>query len=136
MSDQNPRPLTNRPRVLIVDDSATALYLLRTAFENEDYVVGTANDGATGLEEVKQCMPDLIVTDSLMPGLDGFAFLRRLRENPATRQIPVIMLTSGDPHDPEHRKNEFQPDVFVAKSADMKPLLHEVRNLLQRAPSA
>ena len=132
MTDQNSTPPARRARVLVVDDSPTALYLLRTVFEGEQYDVVTATDGIEGLQEVQREPPDLVVTDSVMPGLDGFALLRKLRENPATRLIPVIMLTSGDPADPEYRKNDLQPDVFVAKSAEMQPLLRQVRNLLQR----
>ena len=132
MTDQNSTPPAGRARVLVVDDSPTALYLLRTVFEGEQYDVVTATDGIEGLDEVRRRAPDLIVTDSVMPGLDGFALLRRLREDPATRRIPVVMLTSGDPSDPEYQKNDLQPDVFVAKSAEMQPLLREVRSLLQR----
>lgn len=126
------QPSTGRARVLVVDDSPTALYLLRAIFEGEQYDVVTASDGLEGLHEVQRCAPDLIVTDSVMPGLDGFALLRRLRENPATRLIPVIMLTSGDPRDPDYQKNALQPDVFVTKSAEMRPLLQQVRDLLSR----
>ena len=132
MSDQNPTPPPSRARVLVVDDSPTALYLLRTDFESEQYDDVTATDGIEGLDEVHRRAPDLIVTDSVMPGLDGFALLKRLRENPATRLIPVVMLTSGDPSDPEYQKNDLQPDVFVVKSAEMQPLLRKVRSLLQR----
>ena len=129
----NPQPSSSgRARVLVVDDSPTALYLLRAVFEGEQYDVVTANDGMQGLDEVQRCAPDLIVTDSVMPGLDGFALLRKLRENPATRLIPVIMLTSGDPRDPQYQKNDLQPDVFITKSAEMQPLLRQVRDLLNR----
>lgn len=133
MTDQiRTPPPAGRARVLVVDDSPTALYLLRTVFENEQYDVVTATDGNEGLDEVRRCAPDLVVTDNIMPGLDGFALLKKLRENPTTSLIPVVMLTSGDPRDPEYLKNDLQPDVFVAKSAEMQPLLREVRNLLQR----
>jgi CheY-like chemotaxis protein len=132
VTDQKPMPAAGRARVLVVDDSPTALYLLRTVFESEQYDVVTATDGIEGLDEVRRRAPDIIVTDSVMPGLDGFALLKRLREDPGTRLIPVIMLTSGDPSDPEYQKNDHQPDVFVAKSAEMQPLLRKVRSLLQR----
>jgi len=129
----DPQPSSSgRARVLLVDDSPATLYLLRAVFEGEQYDVVTASDGLEGLDAVQRCAPDLIVTDAVMPGLDGFALLRRLRENPATRLIPVIMLTSGDSRDPEYHKNAFQPDVFVTKSAEMQPLLGQVRDLLKR----
>ncbi len=119
-------------RVLIVDDSETILTFLQAIFESEHYEVVTASDGIAGLAKVQQSLPDLIITDSIMPGMDGFGFLRALRENPATEAVPVIMLTAGDPNDPEHIVREPRPDVFVKKSADFGPLLAEARDVLQR----
>ena len=118
--------------VLVVDDSLTALRLVQAVFESEHYEVVTASDGMEGLAKVQQRLPDLIVTDSVMPGVDGFAFLRKLKENPVTRMIPVIMLTSGDLSDSKSRGAESQPDVFVTKSAEMQPLLNQARSLLKR----
>ena len=115
-----------------VDDSLTALRLVQAVFESEHYEVVTASDGMEGLEKVQQRLPDLIVTDSVMPGVDGFAFLRKLKENPVTRMIPVIMLTSGDLSDSKSQGAESQPDVFVTKSAEMQPLLNQARSLLER----
>ena len=132
MTDQNPRSPGSRARLLVVDDSATALRLLQAVLEGEHYDVVTACDGREGLEKVQQCRPDLIVTDSIMPGVDGFAFVRTLRENPATRPIPVIMLTSEVPREPEHQHGGSQPDAFVTKSVVMEPLLHRVKELLER----
>ena len=132
VTDENSTSPGSRARLLVVDDSATALRLLQAVLEGEHYDVVTACDGREGLEKVQQCRPDLIVTDSLMPGVDGFAFLRRLRENPATRLIPVIMLTSGDPRNSEHQHSGSQPDAFVTKSVVMEPLLYRVKDLLQR----
>ena len=119
-------------RVLIVDDSETIVNFLRMVLESEKYEVDTAFDGTEGIAKAHQSLPDLIITDSIMPGMDGFAFLRALRTDPATEAIPVIMLTSGDPHDPDHIVRSPQPDVFVKKSADLGPLLAEVRDALVR----
>ena len=120
------------PRILIVDDSETILIFLQAIFESHQYEVDTATDGASGLEKVQQSLPDLIITDSIMPGMDGFAFLRALRDDPVTEAVPVIMLTAGDPHDPDHIVREPRPDVFVKKSADFAPLLAEARDILKR----
>jgi DNA-binding response OmpR family regulator len=119
-------------RVLIVDDSETIVNFLRMVLESEKYEVDTAFDGSEGIAKAHQSLPDLIITDSIMPGMDGFAFLRELRTDPATEAIPVIMLTSGDPHDPDHIVRSPQPDVFVKKSADLGPLLAEIRDALSR----
>jgi two-component system response regulator MprA len=122
--------------VLVVDDSLTALYLVQAVFANEHYDVVTASDGQEGLEKVAERRFDLIVTDSIMPGVDGFAFLRRLRENPATRLIPVIMLTSGNLDDPMFRDSDIQPDAYVTKSMQTEPLLNRARSLLSRPPQS
>jgi CheY-like chemotaxis protein len=118
-------------RILIVDDSETVLSYLKAILESEGHEVATATDGTDGLAKVQQSLPDLIITDSIMPGLDGFGFLRALRNDPATEAVPVIMLTSGAPDDPEHIVREPRPDAFVKKSADFGPLLAEVRDALQ-----
>lgn len=119
-------------RVLIVDDSETVVHFLRMLLEREQYEVDTACDGTDALAKAHQSLPDLIVTDSIMPGMDGFALLHALRADPATEAVPVIMLTSSDPHDPDHIVRDPQPDAFVKKSADFGPLLAEIRDALTR----
>lgn len=132
VTDGNVASPSGRTRVLVVDDSPTALRVLQVTLEAEHYEVATASDGGEGLEKVREWSPDLILTDSMMPGVDGFAFLRRLKENAATARIPVIMLTSGDPRDLDLGKEQLQPDVLVTKSAEMGALLAEIRALLKR----
>ncbi len=119
-------------RILLVDDSETVLNFLRAILEAEQYEVDTASDGTDALAMVHRSLPDLIVTDSIMPGADGFALLRALRSDPATEAVPVIMLTSGSPDDPDHIAREPRPDAFVKKSADFGPLLAEIRDALER----
>jgi len=117
-------------RVLVVDDSETVVNFLRMILESQKYEVDTASDGNEGLAKAHQSLPDLIITDSIMPGMDGFSLLHALRADPATEAVPVIMLTSGDPHDPDHIVRDPQPNAFVKKSADLEPLLAEVREAL------
>jgi CheY-like chemotaxis protein len=119
-------------RILVVDDSETVLNFLRAILESQRYEVDTAVDGTDALAKLHQSLPDLIVTDSIMPGVDGFGLLRALRSDPATEAVPVIMLTSGAPDDPDHIAREPRPDAFVKKSADFGPLLAEIRDALER----
>jgi CheY-like chemotaxis protein len=120
--------------ILIVDDSETVLNFIRAVLEAEQYEVITAFDGSDALAKVHRSLPDLVVTDSIMPNLDGFGLLRALRRDPATEGIPVIMLTSGSPDDPDHIAREPRPDAFVKKSADLAPLVAEIREFLARLP--
>ena len=114
-----------------MDDSPSELRLLRAIFQ-DDYDVVTASDGIEGLAKVHQTRPDLVITDSVMPGMDGFAFLRKLRMDPATEKIPVIMLTAEDPrHAPRHEDGEPQPDALLRKSANPEPLMEEVSKALK-----
>ena len=119
-------------RVLLVDDSETIVNFLRMVLESEKHEVDTAFDGIDGLAKAHQSPPDVIITDSIMPGMDGFSLLHALRTDPATEAVPVIMLTSGDPHDPDHIARHPQPDAFVKKSADLGPLLAALREALSR----
>ena len=119
-------------RVLLIDDSETIVNFLRMVLESEKYEVDTAFDGTDGLAKAHQSLPDVIITDSIMPGMDGFSLLHALRTDPATEAVPVIMLTSGDPHDPDHIARHPQPDAFVKKSSDLGPLLSELREMLSR----
>ena len=119
------------PRILVVDDSATVVNFLRSVMESQKYEVDTAFDGTEALAKVHQALPDLVITDSIMPGMDGLALVHALRADAATEAIPIIMLTSGDPHDPDHIVREPRPDAFVKKSADLNPLLAEVRSILE-----
>jgi adenylate cyclase len=127
-----PENAPERARVLIVDDSPSALRFLQAVLEGEDYDVVTANDGEEGLARVRQYRPDLVVTDNVMPRLDGLGLLRSLRGHASTRHIPVIVLTGEDPELANIRPGDLQPDAFVRKSADMAPLIGEVSRLLNQ----
>lgn len=125
--------MSGRTRLLVVDDSPTALSLLQLVFEGENYDVATARDGVEGLEKIRRSLPDLIVTDSVMPNLDGFGLLRVIRSDPATRDIPVIMLSGSDQADLTPPA-DLRPDAVALKSGEWPELLELVRNLLQNRP--
>jgi CheY-like chemotaxis protein len=84
-------------RILVVDDEPDLRFLLKRALERAGHEVVEANDGAAALKAVADSPPDLVVTDIMMPVMDGVEFIRRLRCDPATASIPVLA-TSGDPH--------------------------------------
>ena len=126
--------MSQRLRALIVDDSPVALSFLRAVFHGT-YDVETAVDGEDAMQKATAQPPDIVVTDSLMPKVDGFELIALLRAHPPTASIPVVMLTSSDAADEEIRSRTPQPDALVRKSTTIDPLLDIVAKLLQAGHS-
>lgn len=101
-------------RVLIVDDDAFLSGIYATKLEMDGFAVLSARDGEEGLKAAAKERPDLILLDVLMPKLDGFEVLKRLKENPETKGIPVIMLTNlGQKEDIEKGMSEGAADYLI-----------------------
>lgn len=86
--------MNDSPMLLIIDDSITNSSVLATLFKKCDYRVATAQNGEDGLSRASQLLPDLILLDVVMPGIDGFEVCERLKEREDTRDIPVIFMTA------------------------------------------
>ena len=80
--------------ILIVDDSPTEVFQMRRMLENHGFETESAADGAEGIRKAREIRPDLILMDIVMPGVDGFRATRTLSNDPTTRAIPVIMVSS------------------------------------------
>jgi len=132
MVEQDPYSVS--VRLLIVDDSPSALRMLQAVFEKAQYDVLTASDGMEAYAKANQFRPDLVITDSVMPMMGGFALLKKLRENSITRNLPVIILSAEDPAYAKPVSEGLTPDAFVMKSEDMQPLLDEVIRVLKTRP--
>ncbi|HJU43019.1 MAG TPA: response regulator [Vicinamibacterales bacterium] len=128
-------PANPRVRLLIVDDSPTALVFLEAIFKSANYDVDTAGSGADGIEKARRLVPDLVITDGIMPDVDGFDLIRHMKEYAPTAAIPVVMLTSGDFNDAEYASRVPQPDAYVAKSMQLDPLMKQVAELLAKKAS-
>ena len=83
-------------RLLVVDDDAGLLLAVSETLRAEGYEVRTARRGAEALIQVAQAIPDLIVSDIRMPGMDGYQLVRKLRTAPHTRLVPIVFLTAKD----------------------------------------
>lgn len=83
-------------KILVIDDDPHIVELLKNRLVACSYQVVTAQDGEAGLEQVEKENPDLIIVDVLMPRMDGYTFVRTLRRQDASRNIPVIVLTAKD----------------------------------------
>lgn len=87
-------PVASAHKILIIDDDAFISGMYATRLTNDGYVVVTALDGVAGIQAAAKEKPDVILCDVLMPKLDGFETLKKLKEDPALKSIPVMMLTS------------------------------------------
>ncbi|EYF08559.1 response regulator [Chondromyces apiculatus] len=116
--------------ILIVDDNPVNLQLLSELLEIEGYDVASASDGEMALERVRYEPPDLILLDALMPVLDGFEVCRRLKENPATRHIPVIFLTALASADQKLRGLRLGAADYLVKPFQEEEVLLRVKNHL------
>ncbi len=118
-------------RILIVDDLAPNLHLLQVKLSAEYYDVLLAQSGEEALEKIKDERVDLILMDAIMPGMDGFETCRKLKNNPDTYHIPVIMVTALDGTKDRIRGLESGADDFITKPFDDFNLLARVKSLLR-----
>ena len=114
------------PLILIVDDSPTELHVMKKALERQGYRTAAAADGAEGVRLAREMHPDLIFMDVVMPGMNGYQATRTLVNDPKTRTIPIIMVTSkGQETDKiwglrqgavDYMVKPVSPDQLVAKA--------------------
>lgn len=118
--------------MLVVDDDPQVLGLLRLNFEMEGYEVSCANDGTEALEAVSREVPDLVVCDVMMPGIDGLEVVRRLRADPATAHLPVVVLSAKAMRSDLRAGIEAGADEYVTKPFDPVELIDVVSRLLAK----
>jgi two-component system cell cycle response regulator len=116
-------------RILVVDDIEANVRLLAAKLSAEYYDVITASDGATALAMAGGESPDIILLDVMMPGMDGFAVCRRLKDDPLTRHIPVVLVTALDGRGDKLTGLEAGADEFLTKPIDDMLLFARVRSL-------
>jgi len=117
--------------VLVVDDDPDVRALLRRSLEREGYAVVEAEHGRAALARLGEATPDLVLLDLMMPEMDGFEFLVELRRLPASRHVPVVVITAKDLTPEDHRRLNGSVERILAKGAvSREALLGEVRALV------
>jgi two-component system phosphate regulon response regulator PhoB len=121
-----------KPYIIIAEDEDALGTLLSYNLEKEGYDVGLATDGDEALVMVKERLPDLLVCDWMMPKVSGIEVCRRLRQQTATRNLPIVMLTARSEETDRIRGLDTGADDYVVKPFSMVELMARIRAVLRR----
>lgn len=126
---------TDQIRILVVDDDQTLIKIVERRFENCGWEVISALDGREGLHKALAQSPDLIVLDTLMPGMTGHEMLEQLRRNPETKNTPVIMCTARSDVQDIATASSYNISDYVTKPFDCTELIERIESALERKSS-
>lgn len=117
-------------KVLVVDDSRTVVHGLRTVLEQDGFYVMEAYDGMTAIELAKAHQPDIILMDVIMPGLNGFQATRKIRKDPATHNIPIIIISATEQPTEQFWLTKLGANDFLGKPIVRRELFTKVETQL------
>jgi DNA-binding response OmpR family regulator len=119
-------------KIVVADDDPIVLKFLEALLTDAGYAVTTAEDGEKALQRIRDGQPDLVIMDLVMPYHDGFEITRSLRQSPATRQLPIIILSMKDRESDVIRCFELGADDYIRKPFNALELLARIRKVLDR----
>jgi DNA-binding response OmpR family regulator len=119
-------------RIMIVEDEESLLKLESILLSAKGYSVTGVRDGKSALEEICSHKPDLVLLDIMLPLLDGFEVCRRIKENPETGMIPVVMLTARKNSQDRARGLEAGADAYITKPFKSVEVIETIESLLKR----
>lgn len=122
-----------KPTILVVEDEAALLALLRYNLERQGFNVEEATDGQEALLRIAEAKPDLVLLDWMLPQMSGIEVCRQIRRRPATRDLPVIMVTARTEDQDAVRALDTGADDYIAKPFAVEALLARIRALLRRS---
>ena len=117
-------------KVLVVDDSRTVVHGLRSVLEQDGYYVMEAFDGMTAIELAKAHQPDIILMDVIMPGLNGFQATRKIRKDPSTHSIPIIIISATEQPTEQFWLTKLGANDFLGKPIIRRDLFTKVETQL------
>lgn len=123
----------NSAHILLIEDDAFLANIYKTKFDMEGFKVSVSEDGESGVEDAKRKHPDLILLDVLLPKLDGFTVLKKLKADTALKDIPVILLTNLGQKDDVDKGLELGAEDYLIK-AHFKPseTVEKVKSVLEK----
>lgn len=123
-------------KILIVEDEQSLREVLQYNLEQEGFQITTAADGTEGLRLARRIVPDLVLLDIMMPGMDGLTVCRELRSDPVTQQTRIMIITARGEETDEIVGFSMGADDYVTKPFRVKPVVHRIRALLRRPDPA
>lgn len=123
-------PFKDRKKILIIDDEEELVEMMVLKLDWAGFDVRAAYNGSNGLEMVGTTKPDLILLDVVMPGLNGWEVCKRIKQNPQTKNLPVIILTAAKGRDTDDKAAESGADGVLIKPFDDKALMAAIHELL------
>jgi len=127
----------NSAHILLIEDDSFLANIYKTKFDMEGFKVSVSEDGESGIEDAKRKHPDLILLDVLLPKLDGFTVLKKLKEDTALKDIPVILLTNLGQKDDVDKGLELGAEDYLIK-AHFKPseTVEKVKAVLEKSATS
>ncbi len=117
--------------ILVVEDSRTQRYMVSSLLVDSKFTVCAAKDGIEALEQIHQARPDVVILDIIMPRLNGYEVCRRLKSNPATKKIAVIICSLKCTHVDRYWALKQGADAYIGKPFHPKELITTVKQLLR-----
>lgn len=120
-------------KILIIEDNVAFRKILTIRLKASGYEVMQAEDGLTGLKMARKESPDLVITDLMLPGIDGHKISRMLKFDQRYQHIPVVMLTSRDLEEDAEIAKQCRADAFIVKTTKAQIILDVIERLLEKA---
>lgn len=121
-----------KKKILAVDDEVDILSMLKMRLAATGYDVITADDGKIAYDKAKSELPDLIILDLMLPGMDGYQVCRLLKFDEKYRHIPIIMLTAKGQKEDKEWGEKVGANLYMTKPFDAKELLDKIKELLEK----
>ncbi len=121
-------------KILLIDDSKTQLSTLKIFFKREGFDVVTASDGIEGYQKLFEDPPDVVISDIMMPNLNGYQLCRLVKDNPLVTDIPIILLTILEQKIDKFWSKKSGADMFLLKSNDFEKIVETINHIIEEKP--